>query len=903
MKKLTIGMLAHVDAGKTTLIESILYMGGILKTPGRVDHGDAYLDTEALEKERGITIFSKQAVMDYKDLHLSILDTPGHVDFSSEMERTLQVLDYAVLVVSASDGIQSHTTTLWKLLERYQIPVFLFINKTDLTGDVSKKILKDLNGRLGEGFVSFSQIPDHTAFCENLAENEEDALDEFLDTGDLSAETIRRLIRNRKVFPCYFGSALKNLHVDELMEGLLEYTQEAPRNERFGARVFKISRDEKGARLTWLKVTGGRLSVKDNITYTIHSGPEDEGPGKITEKADQIRIYSGNHFELVKEAGQGEICAVTGLSATRPGTGTGIEMDVDRSVIVPVMQYRILFPRDVDAFSMLRKMRELEEEDPMLHISWDKKNSEIHVMLMGEIQIEILKKRIWERFHTAVDFGAGRVLYRETIANTVEGVGHFEPLRHYAEVHLILEPGERESGLQFFTACSEDLLDRNWQRLILTHLEEKEHIGVLTGSPVTDIQITLVSGRAHLKHTEGGDFRQATYRAVRNGLKKARTVLLEPWYDFRIEMPSDSAGRVMADIQKMNGIFGAPEQEGDIMILTGRAPAAKIGSYQKELYSFTHGNGKISLDLSGYEPCPDQDEIAAEIGYDSELDQENPTGSVFCSHGAGFVVPWYEVGDYMHLEYYGDLGQDEPEPEPQPVPASGRQVRTGGDFYAEEKELKAIFERTYGKGKRPEERTGIHRRDFTPSASAPRRKPAEKRDEYLLVDGYNIIFGWEELRNLAKTNVQAAADRLKDILSNYQGSRQCTLILVFDAYKVPGHKEEVIRYHNIYVVYTREAETADQYIERTVHSIGKKNDVTVATSDGMEQIIIFGQGARRISAEGLRKEIESEDAEVHRIMLENRKKSTSFLMENIGETFTKQQEGTDHEGKADKKGC
>ena len=900
MKKLTVGMLAHVDAGKTTLIESILYLGGVLKTPGRVDHGDAYLDTESLEKERGITIFSKQAVMDYKDLHLSILDTPGHVDFSSEMERTLQVLDYAVLVVSASDGIQSHTATLWKLLEKYGIPAFLFINKTDLTGDVSEKILKELNTKLGGGFVNFSRPSDHAAFCEDLAENEEDALNEFLDTGELTTETIGRLIRNRKVFPCYFGSALKNDGVDELMDGLLTYTEQNGQETRFGARVFKISRDEKGARLTWMKVTGGRLTVKDNLIYISRSGPE-EGPDRLTEKANQIRIYSGNHFDAVKEAGQGEICAVTGLSATRPGTGMGFEMDVDRSVIVPVMQYRILFPRDVDAFSMLPKMRELEEEDPMLHISWDKKNGEIHVMLMGEIQIEILKKRIWERFHTAVDFGAGRVLYRETIADTVEGVGHFEPLRHYAEVHLLMEPGERGSGLQFFTACSEDLLDRNWQRLILTHLEEKEHLGVLTGSPITDIQITLVSGKAHLKHTEGGDFRQATYRAVRNGLKKARTVLLEPWYEFRIEMPSDSAGRVMADIQKMNGTFRAPEQDGDVMILSGRAPAAKIGSYQKELYSFTHGNGKISLDLSGYEPCPEQDEIAAEIGYDSELDQENPTGSVFCSHGAGFVVPWYEVGEYMHLEYLGELSKEEHETEPLYVPSAARD--TGRDFYAEEKELKAIFERTYGKGKRPEERTGIHRRDFTPPASAPRRKPAEKRDQYLLVDGYNVIFGWEDLRDLAKTNMHAAADRLKEILSNYQGSRQCTLILVFDAYKVPGHKEEVIRYHNIYIVYTREAETADQYIERTVHSIGKKNDVTVATSDGMEQIIIFGQGARRISAEGLRKEIESEDAEVQRIMRENRKKSTSFLMENIGETFTKQQEGKHHEGKTDKKGC
>ena len=900
MKKLTVGMLAHVDAGKTTLIESILYLGGVLKTPGRVDHGDAYLDTESLEKERGITIFSKQAVMDYKDLHLSILDTPGHVDFSSEMERTLQVLDYAVLVVSASDGIQSHTATLWKLLEKYGIPAFLFINKTDLTGDVSEKILKELNTKLGGGFVNFSRPSDHAAFCEDLAENEEDALNEFLDTGELTTETIGRLIRNRKVFPCYFGSALKNDGVDELMDGLLTYTEQNSQETRFGARVFKISRDEKGARLTWMKVTGGRLTVKDNLIYISRSGPE-EGPDRLTEKANQIRIYSGNHFDAVKEAGQGEICAVTGLSATRPGTGMGFEMDVDRSVIVPVMQYRILFPRDVDAFSMLPKMRELEEEDPMLHISWDKKNGEIHVMLMGEIQIEILKKRIWERFHTAVDFGAGRVLYRETIADTVEGVGHFEPLRHYAEVHLLMEPGERGSGLQFFTACSEDLLDRNWQRLILTHLEEKEHLGVLTGSPITDIQITLVSGKAHLKHTEGGDFRQATYRAVRNGLKKARTVLLEPWYEFRIEMPSDSAGRVMADIQKMNGTFRAPEQDGDVMILSGRAPAAKIGSYQKELYSFTHGNGKISLDLSGYEPCPEQDEIAAEIGYDSELDQENPTGSVFCSHGAGFVVPWYEVGEYMHLEYLGGLSKEEHETEPLYVPSAARD--TGRDFYAEEKELKAIFERTYGKGKHPEERTGIHRRDFTPPASATRRKPAEKRDQYLLVDGYNVIFGWEDLRDLAKTNMHAAADRLKEILSNYQGSRQCTLILVFDAYKVPGHKEEVIRYHNIYIVYTREAETADQYIERTVHSIGKKNDVTVATSDGMEQIIIFGQGARRISAEGLRKEIESEDAEVQRIMRENRKKSTSFLMENIGETFTKQQEGKHHEGKTDKKGC
>lgn len=863
MRQLVIGILAHVDAGKTTLSESMLYLSGRIRKAGRVDHGDAYLDTYEIEKERGITIFSKQAWLEVGDTHITLLDTPGHVDFSAEMERTLQVLDYAILVISGADGVQGHTRTLWKLLERYQIPTFLFINKMDQEGTDQGKLLRELKEKLGDGCVDFDREKDEDAFLENVAVCEEALLERFLAEGSLSDEDIREQIRRRRLFPCCFGSALRQTGVKEFMDTLVRYTQEPVYPDTFGAKVFKIARDEKGNRLTYLKVTGGRLQAKMSVGE---------------EKADQIRIYSGARFETVQEAFPGAVCAVTGLTVTRPGQGLGYETDAKAPFLTPVLNYRILLPADCDVHRMLRSLRELEEEDPMLRIVWDEHLQEIHAMLMGDVQIDVLKRLIWERFHVAADLDTGNVVYKETIANTVEGVGHFEPLRHYAEVHLLLEPGERGSGLQFFTACSEDVLDRNWQRLILTHLMEKEHRGVLTGSPVTDLQITLLTGRAHLKHTEGGDFRQATYRAVRQGLMKARSVLLEPVYEFTMELPSDCVGRAMTDIQKMQGSIGLPEQEGEMAVLTGTVPVSKMRTYTSQFTAYTRGLGHLTCALKGYEPCPDQDEIVKEMGYDPERDLDNPTGSVFCAHGAGFVVPWYQVEQYMHLETQApETEETDPEMVPSWTPP-GRGDRS--DSYADEKELQAIFERTFGpvKSRLPQE---YKRVVSAPSEYRPKMKNKPAGDEYLLVDGYNMIFAWEELRSLAQENIHAAQDRLKDILANYQGLRQCTVILVFDAYKVEGHKEEIFQYHNIYVVFTKEAETADQYIEKTVHRIGRNNRVTVATSDGLEQIIILGQGAVRMSARGLLEEIRSSEEEMRNEWREKRRSSNHLLGESM----------------------
>ena len=863
MRQLVIGILAHVDAGKTTLSESMLYLSGRIRKAGRVDHGDAYLDTYEIEKERGITIFSKQAWLEVGDTHITLLDTPGHVDFSAEMERTLQVLDYAILVISGADGVQGHTRTLWKLLERYQIPTFLFINKMDQEGTDQGKLLRELKEKLGDGCVDFDREKDEDAFLENVAVCEEALLERFLAEGSLSDEDIREQIRRRRLFPCCFGSALRQTGVKEFMDTLVRYTQEPVYPDTFGAKVFKIARDEKGNRLTYLKVTGGRLQAKMSVGE---------------EKADQIRIYSGARFETVQEAFPGAVCAVTGLTMTRPGQGLGYETDAKAPFLMPVLNYRILLPADCDVHRMLRSLRELEEEDPMLRIVWDEHLQEIHAMLMGDVQIDVLKRLIWERFHVAADLDTGNVVYKETIANAVEGVGHFEPLRHYAEVHLLLEPGERGSGLQFFTACSEDVLDRNWQRLILTHLMEKEHRGVLTGSPVTDLQITLLTGRAHLKHTEGGDFRQATYRAVRQGLMKARSVLLEPVYEFTMELPADCVGRAMTDIQKMQGSIGLPEQEGETAVLTGTVPVSKMRTYTSQFTAYTRGLGHLTCALKGYEPCPDQDEIVKEMGYDPERDLDNPTGSVFCAHGAGFVVPWYQVEQYMHLE---TQAPETEETDPEMVPSWTPPGRgDSSDSYADEKELQAIFERTFGpvKSRLPQE---YKRVVSAPSEYRPKRKNKPAGDEYLLVDGYNMIFAWEELRSLAQENIHAAQDRLKDILANYQGLRQCTVILVFDAYKVEGHKEEIFQYHNIYVVFTKEAETADQYIEKTVHRIGRNNRVTVATSDGLEQIIILGQGAVRMSARGLLEEIRSSEEEMRNEWREKRRSSNHLLGESM----------------------
>lgn len=884
MKKLVIGILAHVDAGKTTLSEGLLYLSGKIRKLGRVDHRDAYLDTFELERERGITIFSKQAVLNMGDTQVTLLDTPGHVDFSAEMERTLQVLDYAILVINGADGVQGHTMTLWRLLARYGIPTFLFVNKMDQEGTDRDALLAELKKRLDENCIDFDETQDFDEFMENLSMCDEELLEKYLEQGELTQEDITELICTRKVFPCYFGSALKMEGVEEFIRGVEKYTVSPAYNVDFGAKVYKIARDEQGNRLTYMKITGGSLKVKSLLTnQLLHHGREEE---IWEEKADQIRIYSGAKYEMIKEAEAGTVCAVTGLTKTYPGQGLGWEEESELPVLEPVLNYQIQLPLDCDVHQMLKKLKELEEEEPQLHIVWDEQLQEIHAMLMGEVQIDILKHLIWERFHVAVEFGAGSIVYKETIAEPVEGVGHFEPLRHYAEVHLMLEPGEPGSGLQFFTACSEDVLDKNWQRLILTHLEEKEHKGVLTGSPITDMQITLLTGRAHLKHTEGGDFRQATYRAIRQGLKKAKSILLEPYYEFRLELPGETIGRAMADIQKMQGNFLPPETEEEMTILRGTAPVSKMRDYQREVVSYTKGRGRLFCSLKGYAPCQEQEEVVAAIGYDSERDLENPTGSVFCAHGAGFVVPWNEVEDYMHLEG-ADRGGVSGEEEETPAYIPPRSAYAGS--YEDDKELQEIFERTFGPVKEKRAMTGKRTISSQPSHSyyTPKKK---SREEYLLVDGYNVIFAWEDLRELAEANLHAAQDKLMDILSNYQGYKKCTLILVFDAYKVEGHQEEVLKYHNIYVVYTKEAETADQYIEKTVHKIGRQNQVTVATSDRLEQIIIMGQGAQRISAKGLREEIEETNRQLRLDWHQHRQSSRNYLFDHISEELAQEME-------------
>ena len=918
---ITIGILAHVDAGKTTLSESMMYLTGQIRTLGRVDHKDAFFDTHELERDRGITIFSKQAVFDLEEKKVTLLDTPGHVDFSAEMERTLQVLDYAVLVISGADGVQGHTRTLWRLLEQYKVPVFLFVNKMDQEGTDREQLLSELKKSLSEGITAFDIAQDEEKreeFYENIAVCEEKVLETYLESGEIPIRDVKRLIKERKIYPCYFGSALKVEGVKELLNGLQKYTEVCQTQEEFGAKVFKISRDRQGNRLTHLKITGGRLRVKDQLAGAEQS----EEPWE--EKVNQIRIYSGEKYEMVQEAAAGMICAVTGLTKTYPGEGLGIEADSSMPVLEPVLNYQIILPEGCDAHRMLKSLKELEEEEPQLHIMWDEQLGEIHAMLMGEVQIEILKHLIWERFHVAVEFGTGNIVYKETIVAPVEGVGHFEPLRHYAEVHLLLEPGERGSGLQFFTAANEDQLDQNWQRLILTHLEEKEHLGVLTGSPITDMQITLLTGRAHQKHTEGGDFRQATYRAVRQGLKKAETVLLEPYYSFRLEVPAENVGRAMTDIQRMQGTFQGPETQGELSVITGSAPVAKMRDYQSQVVSYTRGRGHLTCTLKGYEPCQDQEQIAEEIGYDSERDLENPTGSVFCAHGAGFVVPWYEVEEYMHLEgaqlpdsndAYEDsdnssagvrAGQGTAKNSPDRRTANagrGKYTSMYGN-YEEEKELKAIFEKTFGpvsskkyssnsrsfgnpesgssfsgKGGKDAADSGLPAK--TGHGAWRNSSPAIHREDYLLVDGCNIIFAWEDLRDLAQADFHAAQSRLMDILSDYQGIKGCILILVFDAYRVEGHPEETFQYHNIHVVYTKEAETADQYIERTVHKIGRKHNVTVATSDGLEQIIIMGQGAARISARGFKDEIASAKQQMREEWQERRDNSKTYLFDSM----------------------
>lgn len=861
-KNICAGIVAHVDAGKTTLSESILYTSGAIRKMGRVDHGDAFLDTYELERSRGITIFSKQALFSLGDAQITLLDTPGHVDFSAEMERTLQVLDYAILLISGADGVQGHTLTLWKLLKRYQIPTFLFVNKMDQPGTDEKALMEELKKRLDGNCVDFSGDRDTQEWQEQLAMCDETLLESYLEEGSVEEGEISRLINERKLFPCFFGSALKMTGVQEFLQELEKYIEMPEYPREFGAKVFKIARDSQGNRLTYMKITGGSLKVK-----TVLRGQKDGEDRE--EKVDQIRIYSGEKYEMVNEAFAGMVCAVTGLTFTYPGQGLGREAASDMPLLEPVLTYQIQLPPECDVHKMLLNLRQLEEEEPLLHIVWNEELGEIHAQVMGEVQIEILKSLIKERFGVVVDLGSGNIVYKETIKTPVEGVGHFEPLRHYAEVHLLLEPGEPGSGMQFYTDCSEDELDKNWQRLILTHLEEKEHRGVLTGSPITDMRITLVAGRAHLKHTEGGDFRQATYRAVRQGLRKAESVLLEPYYDFRLEVPADMIGRGMADIQRMCGEFRPPQIEGEIAILTGSAPVVTMRDYQNEVISYSRGMGRLFCTLKGYFPCHNQEEVVQAFCYDPEADLENPTGSVFCAHGAGFVVNWDQVEEYMHVE--SGLLLEPVERQPEPVEVRTKTWKEERDAYqATEKELEEIFTRTYGPIRSRVGEENLPRRsvkgwkrsharmDNTSSSYVGRTKnrntPPEK--EYLLVDGYNIIFAWEDLKDLADANIDAARDKLTDMLCNYQGYKKCTLILVFDAYKVKGNPGSVQKYHNIHVVYTKEAETADQYIEKTVHEIGRKNHVTVATSDRLEQVIILGQGGTRMSARELREDME-----------------------------------------------
>ncbi|MGI6053411.1 MAG: NYN domain-containing protein [Clostridium sp.] len=868
-KHICTGLLAHVDAGKTTLSEAMLYVGGMIRKLGRVDRGDAYLDTYELEKKRGITIFSKQARLLWDGMEMTILDTPGHVDFSAEMERVLQVLDYAILVISGSDGVQGHTRTLWRLLARYQVPVFLFINKMDLAEGRKEALLQELRDVLGGNFVDFGEVGTE-AFYEETAVSGEAELEEFLETGMVSDEAIQDRIETRDLFPCFFGSALKNQGVEELLRGLERYGKRQQYPETFGARVFKIARDGQGNRLTYLKITGGTLKVKDVIGE---------------EKVNQIRLYSGERFETVSEAGAGCICAVTGLLKTRPGQGIGSCETGVEPALEPVLTYRIELPEEVDAAAMLPKLIQLEEEEPELHIAWEEEKKEIHAQIMGEIQMEILKNLIAERFGVEIRFGGRSIVYKETIADTVEGVGHYEPLRHYAEVHLLLEPGERGSGLVFGSACSEDILDKNWQRLVMTHLEEKIHRGVLMGAPITDMKITLMSGRAHVKHTEGGDFRQSVYRAVRHGLRQAQSVLLEPIYAFRLTVPERMVGRAMTDLERRGGVFEAPLIEQGCAVLTGTAPVSLLDGYQTEVTAYTGGQGQLLCTLEGYGPCHNTEEVLAAAGYDPDTDSDNPCGSVFCSHGAGFVVPWDEVKDYMHLE--SCLGNRAGKLRAADEIRNGARTSDGRDSFSasagsEESwigtdEIDAILARTYNANKKEEgrRRWGNPRKAAASAGGSPSGqsrgekalKTAEKKEsrtlpEYLLVDGYNIIFAWDELKEMAAVNIDSARGKLQDILCDYQGSRGVEVIVVFDAYRVQGHPTELFDYHNIHVVFTKEAETADQYIEKFAHENGRKYRVTVATSDHLEQIIIRGQGCGLYSAGDLKKEIERVRAQV-----------------------------------------
>ncbi|MBR2483776.1 MAG: NYN domain-containing protein [Oscillospiraceae bacterium] len=840
MKRICIGILAHVDAGKTTLSEGLLYHTGKIKKLGRVDHRDTYLDTHAIERERGITIFSKQAVLTTDKMQVTLLDTPGHVDFSAETERTLSVLDYAILVISASDGVQAHTETLWRLLQRYGVPTFVFVTKMDLPDVDRAALMQELKKRLGAGCVDFGGENRD----EEIAVLDDALLERYLEEGCVEAREIALLVRQRMLYPCYFGSGLQLQGVEEFLQGVEDYTLAPEASEKFGAQVFKIARDPQGARLTYLKVTGGSLKVRTALQY--RPAGEEEA---VEEKINQIRRYSGAKFDAVDEMLPGDICAVTGLSATYPGQALGAERSADLPALEPVMSYRLRLPEGSDVRVELPKLQQLQEEDPQLHIVWDERLREIQLRLMGEVQIEVLQRMIADRFDLDVTIDTGRVRYLDTIRDTVEGVGHYEPLRHYAEVHLLLEPLPRGSGLVFASACREDVLDLNWQRLILTHLEEKPHLGVLTGSPITDMKITVVAGRAHLKHTEGGDFRQSTYRAVRHGLMKAESVLLEPYYRFRLEVPMEEIGRAISDIRLRSGTFDAPEEEGGNMVLTGRAPVAVLRDYAQELAAYTRGRGRFHCTVEGYDLCHNPEEVIAEIGYDAERDTENTADSVFCAHGAGFVVKWTEVEEHMHLESCLKTETEETEVETAP-----RVVHR--NLSIDDKELEAIMLREFGP---------ISRRQY--SAAKEYSAPAKsvnyrKKTNYLIVDGYNLIFAWDELAELGREDIGAARYRLQEILSNYRGYTGCELILVFDGYLVKGSQGSTEEHHGIHVVYTKEGETGDLYIERLTNEIGKNDAVRVATSDGMIQMAALRDGVQRMSSRELIEEIKEVEKKI-----------------------------------------
>lgn len=837
MKRLVLGILAHVDAGKTTLSEALLYETGQLRKLGRVDHGNAFLDTDQQEKDRGITIFSKQALLTTENTEFTLLDTPGHVDFSPEMERTLGLLDYAILVISGTDGVQSHTETLWSLLQRHQIPTFLFINKMDLAQGREDELMEELRTRLSDRCVDFSGNIETESIQDQLAMCSEALMEEYLDNGSVTHETICGAIQNVQLFPCFFGSALKLEGVADFMKLLEEFTLERTPSEHFGARVYKIGWDDQGNRLTYFKITGGTLPAK-----TMVAG----------EKVNSLRRYSGAKFETISQALPGMVVAATGLTKTFPGQGLGFEKTEDIWAMQPVMTYKVDLPEGYNNHTALTNLRKLQEEEPQLHVSWNEGLQEIRVQLMGQVQLEILQNLLRSRFDMEVSFSKGSIIYQETIEYAVEGVGHYEPLKHYAEVHLLLEPTERGSGLTFGTDVSENDLDRNWQRLILTHLTEKTHLGVLTGSPITDMRLTLVAGKAHLKHTEGGDFRQATYRAIRQGLMEAKSILLEPWYDYRLEVPLDSVGRAMADLEKMHGTFQQGDTAGDMTLLIGQAPVSEMQDYPQQVVAYTHGRGRISCTLAGYFPCHNQDEVVASLGYDPEADLENTPDSVFCSHGAGTVVKWYDVKAQMHLP--ACLTQAQPQEEERTWEARA------ADYYravATDKELMAIFERTYGPIKKDLVNPLNRIRHSAPAPQKPKKYPKlPEGPEYLLVDGYNIIFAWDDLKQIAQDNLDTARQLLINMLVNYQGVRKCDLILVFDAYRVKGSKGSTEKVGGIHVVYTKEAETADMYIERVTHEIGPKRRVRVATSDGLIQMIILGHGALRIPARAFRIEVD-----------------------------------------------